>query len=115
LTAKPDEGLEKTLRGEVKAGPHARTFELYPRFRMPGRYDAVFFPTAATTHAFRLVGTVNGAPLDVTFTCNPAGHVAAAEDRSVVRVSDTVTRKGMVGSFGCRAARKEAEFPPAHH
>ena len=40
--AKPVEGLEKTLKVEVKAGPHARVFELEPRFRAPGRYDAVF-------------------------------------------------------------------------
>ena len=31
--AKPVEGLEKTLKVEVKAGPHARVFELEPRFR----------------------------------------------------------------------------------
>ena len=42
--AKPVEGLEKTLKVEVKAGPHARVFELEPRFRAPGRYDAVFYP-----------------------------------------------------------------------
>jgi hypothetical protein len=110
---KPVEGLEKTLKVEVKAGPAARTFELYPRFRTPGRYDAVFFPTMVTTYAFRLFGTVNQVPVDVTFTCNPSGHVAAAEDRAVVRVTDTVTRKGLVGSFGCPEPRQEAEFPPA--
>src|SRR6185295_13435167 len=47
--AKPVEGLEKTLKVEVKAGPHAHVFELEPRFRAPGRYDAVFYPTVATT------------------------------------------------------------------
>jgi hypothetical protein len=109
--AKPVEGLEKTLKVEVKAGPHARVFELYPRFRAPGRYDAVFYPTVATTYSYRVFGTVNGAPFDVTFVCNPGGHVGA-EDKSVVKVSTEVTRRGLTGSFGCPRPRSEAEFPP---
>ena len=109
--AKPVEGLEKTLKIEVKAGPHARVFELEPRFRAPGRYDAVFYPTVATTYTYRLFGTINGAPFDVTFACSPGGHIAG-EDRSVVKVSADVTRKGQAGSFGCPRARGEAEFPP---
>jgi hypothetical protein len=109
--AKPVEGLEKTLKVEIKAGPHARVFELYPRFRAPGRYDAVFYATVATTYSYRLFGTLNGTPFDVTFACNPAGHVAG-EDRSVVKVSAEVTRKGLMGSFGCPRPRSEVEFPP---
>jgi hypothetical protein len=108
---KPVEGLEKTLKVEVKAGPHARVFDLYPRFREPGKYDAVFYPTVATTYSYRVFGTVNGTPFDVTFACSPAGHVAT-EDKSVVKVSNEVTRKGLRGSFGCPRSRSEAEFPP---
>ncbi len=109
---KPVEALEKTLKVEVKAGPHARVFELSPRFREPGKYDAVFYPTVATTYSYRVFGTLNGTPFDVTFACNPAGHVAT-EDKSVVKVSPDVTRKGLRGSFGCPRPRSEAEFPPA--
>jgi len=108
---KPVEGLEKTLKVEIKAGPHARVFEFEPRFRDPGKYDAVFFPTMATTYMYRVFGTLNGAPFDVTFTCSPAGHVVT-EDKSVVKVSNDVTRKGLRGSFGCPVSRSEAEFPP---
>jgi hypothetical protein len=110
-SVKPVEGLEKTLKVEIKAGPHARTFELEPRFREPGKYDAVFYPTVATTYTYRVFGTVQGAPFDVTFTCSPAGHVAT-EDKSVVKVNNDVTRKGLRGSFGCPRPRSEAEFPP---
>jgi hypothetical protein len=109
---KPVEGLEKTLRVEIKAGPHARILDLSPRYRAPGQYDAVFYPTVATTYSYRVFGTLNGTPIDVTFACSPAGHVAAS-DPSVVKVSAEVTRKGLVGSFGCPRARREAEFPPA--
>jgi hypothetical protein len=108
---KPVEGLEKTLKVEVKAGPHARVFELYPRFREPGKYDAVFYPSVATTYSYRVFGTVSGTPFDVTFACSPAGHVAT-EDKTVVKVSNEVTRKGLRGSFGCPRPRSEVEFPP---
>jgi hypothetical protein len=107
---KPVEGLEKTLRVEVKAGPQSRDFELKPAFRQPGRYEAWFFPTVATTYTYRLHGTVNGVPVDLSFACNPTGHVAT-EDKSVVKVSNDVTRKALIGSFGCPQARQEAEFP----
>jgi hypothetical protein len=109
---KPVEGLEKNLKVEVKAGPHARVFDLYPAFRAPGRYQAVFYPTVPTTYSFRLFGTVNRVPVDVTFTCNPAGHVAF-EDRTAARLSSHVTRKVTIGSFGCPERREEVEFPPA--
>jgi hypothetical protein len=33
-------------------------------------------PTIATTYTYRLFGTINGALFDVTFACNPGGHVA---------------------------------------
>jgi hypothetical protein len=44
---KPMENLDKTLKVEVKAGPHARVFDLKPAYRAPGRYEAVFYPTVA--------------------------------------------------------------------
>jgi hypothetical protein len=108
---KPVEGLEKALQVELKAGPHTRVLELSPRYRAPGHYDAVFYPTVATTYSYRVFGTLNGAPLDVTFVCSAAGHVAT-NDRSVVKLSAEVTRKGLTGSFGCPRARSEVEFPP---
>jgi len=39
----------------------------------------------ATTYTYRLFGTIKGAPFDVSFACNPGGHVAG-EDRCVVTV-----------------------------
>jgi hypothetical protein len=109
---KPLDNLDKTLKVEVKAGPHARVFDLKPVYRTPGRYDAVFYPTVATTYSFRLFGTVNDVPVDLTFACNPLGHVSV-EENSTLPLSEHVTRKALVGSFGCPAARTDAEFPPA--
>jgi hypothetical protein len=44
--AKPVEGLEKTLKVEVKAGPRARAC---PGSGRPARTTRPFFPTVATT------------------------------------------------------------------
>ena len=109
---KPVDNLDKTLKVEVKAGPHARVFDLKPTYGAPGRYEAVFYPTVATTYSFRLFGTVDNVPVDLTFGCNPLGHVSV-EDKNTVKLSEQVTRKALIGSFGCPSARADAEFPPA--
>jgi hypothetical protein len=109
---KPLENLDNTLKVEVKAGPHARVFALKPAFRAPGRYEAVFYPTVATTYSFRLFGTLNDVPVDLTFVCNPLGHVSL-EDKNTLKLSEQMTRKALIGSFGCPAARTDAEFPSA--
>jgi hypothetical protein len=72
----------------------------------------VFYPTAPTTYNFRFVGTVEGVAVDITFTCNPLGHVSF-EDRTALNLSNGVTRKVVIGSFGCPAEKVDAEFPPA--
>ena len=109
---KPMEHLDTTLKVEVKAGPHARVFDLKPAYRAPGRYEAVFYPTMATTYSVRLFGTLTDLPIDLTFACHPLGHISL-EDKSAVKLSEGVTRKALIGSFGCPAARSDAEFPQA--
>jgi hypothetical protein len=109
---KPVENLDKTLKVEVRAGPHARVFDLKPTYATPGRYEVVFYPTVATTYTFRLFGTIDQVSVDLTFACNPLGHVSA-EDKNVVKLMEQVTRKALIGSFGCPTARADVEFPPA--
>jgi hypothetical protein len=111
LEVTPVDNLDKTLKVEVKAGPHARVFDLRPTYNAPGRYEVVFYPTVATTYSFRLFGTVDRVAVDLMFACNPLGHVSV-EDKNTVRLSEQVTRKALVGSFGCPVARGEVEFPP---
>ena len=109
---KPVDNLDKTLKVEVKAGPHARVFDLKPTYGAPGRYEAVFYPTVPTTYSFRLFGTVEHVPVDLSFACNPLGHVSV-EDHSSVPLSEQVTRTAISGSFGCPGMRTDVEFPPA--
>jgi hypothetical protein len=67
---------------------------------------------SATTYSFRLFGNVDKVPVDLTLACNPLGHVSV-EDKNTVKLSEQVTRKALIGSFDCPAARADAEFPPA--
>jgi hypothetical protein len=108
---KPVDNLDKALKVEVKAGPHARVFDLKPTYGAAGRYEAVFYPTVATTYSFRLFGAVDKVPVDLTFACNPLGHVSV-EDKNIVKLSEQVTRKALIGSFGCPGERAGVEFPP---
>jgi hypothetical protein len=109
---KPMANLDTTLKVEVKAGPHARVFDLKAAYRAPGRYEAVFYPTMAMTYSLRLFGTLTALPIDLSFVCHPLGHVSL-EDKSPLKPSEQVTREVLIDSFGYPAARTGAEFPPA--
>src|SRR5574337_848572 len=106
----PVEGLEKTLKVEISAGDKKKVFDLRPAFRDPGHFNAPFYPTIQTTYNYRFFGTVNNMPLDLTFSCNPTGE-ATLVDNSAVQISPGVTRKSIMGSFGCPESRSEAGFP----
>ncbi len=107
----PVEGLEKSLKVEVIAGNRKKTFDLAAQWGVKGSYEAVFFPTVETTYSYRLVGRINNAPLDVTFTCNPAGHPVTEDDAADVKLSEKVTQTLRSGAFGCPRAKADAGFP----
>ncbi|HET7685269.1 MAG TPA: hypothetical protein VFM19_02565 [Candidatus Limnocylindria bacterium] len=75
----PIEGLEETLRAQVSFGDQTRDLELTPRFDEPGWYESVFFPTAAGRYTFRIHGTIEGTPVDETFTSGVDGFGDVAE------------------------------------
>ena len=107
----PVTGLEQTLKVELAAGDKKETLSFDPSDEAPGAYAANFIPTVQTTYSYRIFGTINGSPVDLTFTCVPGEVSETAEDNSQVKVSDTVTRVNKVGAFGCPAARKAMGFP----
>jgi hypothetical protein len=109
--AKPVEGLNETLKVEISAADKKRVFDLSPAFNDPGAYRAPFFPTVQTTLTYRFFGTINGAPVDLSFVCNPAGHPRSEDDKSVVDVGSGVTRKLKAGAFGCPVAKADLGFP----
>jgi hypothetical protein len=109
--ATPVEGLESTLKVELIAGDKKMTQDIEPSFRDPGHYETAFYPTVATTFSYRIFGTINDTPVNLTFTCTPAGEAGAAPDNSTATVSNGVIRKGVAGGFGCPESRGEAGFP----
>lgn len=109
--AAPEEGLEETIQVELGAGNVTRVLQLEPAFGEPGAYEAPFYPTVATTITYRLFGTINNTPVDLTFTCTPTGEAGAAADMSTVQMSEGVVRKGIEGGYGCPAPLTDAGFP----
>lgn len=108
--AKPVEGLEKTLKVEISAGGKKVTKDLSPVFGQPGAYSAPFYPTVATTFSYRFFGTVDGIPVDITFTCSQGGE-SSGTDNTVVKLSDKVVRKMSAGGYGCPNPKSDAGFP----
>jgi len=117
--SKPIEGLENMLKVEVVAGDKNKTFDFEPAFMNPGHYEAPFFPTVETTYNYTLFGVINGTNFKATWTCSPAGWTCSPAERegtlisnnSTVEISPNVTRKSMMGSFGCPQPLSEAGFP----
>lgn len=109
----PLAGLETALKVELIAGDKKKTLDLSPVYNTPGAYKAAFFPTVQTTYAYRVFGELEKTPVDLTFTCTPAGHARAEEDTARVEVSNGVTRVLKSGGFGCPTAKAELGFPEA--
>ena len=105
------DGLEKTLKVELSAGAKKKVMQLEPAFRDPGHYNAPFYPTVQTTYNYRLFGTINNTPVNLTFTCSPGGAEAQGVSNSTVKISDGVERKALAGSFGCPNSRFDVAFP----
>jgi hypothetical protein len=104
-------GLEKTLKVEVIAGDKKKTFDLRAVYGEPGSYSATFIPTVQTTYTYRFFGTINEVPVDLSFTCNPAGHPATPEDTTKTEMGPKVSRTLKKGAFGCPMAKADVGFP----
>ena len=70
---KPVEGLEQTLKAEVIVGEAKRDLPLNARWGEAGAYESVFIPTVAGPYTFHLTGTIDGTPVDESFTSSPEG------------------------------------------
>jgi hypothetical protein len=105
------EGLDKGLKVEISAGGKKKTMDLTPIHGEAGAYRAMFTPTIETTYAYRFFGEINKTPVDLTFTCNPAGHPASPEDKTEVEVSAGVHQVLKKGAFGCPVAKAGLGFP----
>lgn len=109
--AKPVVGLEQNMKVEVIAGDKKKTMDLTPAYGDLGAYKNTFFPTIGTTFTYRFFGTINNTPVDLSFTCNPAGHVVSPEATTSVTLSAGVVQKFKAGAFGCPLTKESLGFP----
>jgi len=109
----PLQGAQESLQIEMSAGEAKKIVDLAPVYGIEGKYKSNFIATVPTTISYRLFGTLEETPVDVSFTCNPAGHPASEEETAEVEVSDNVTQTLKRGSFGCPQAKEAFGFPEA--
>ena len=69
----PVTGLEQTLKAEVIYGSDHRDLPVSAPEDKPGWYQSVFIPTAAGPYTFHIYGTIEGTPVDESFTSSPTG------------------------------------------
>jgi hypothetical protein len=111
-STKPIEELQDSLKAEISAGAKTKVLDLEPDEEQPGHYTASFIPDVETTYKFRIFGNLSGSPVSIDFSCSPG---AVSEDtvvsNSTEKISDTVTRNGVVGGYECPAPRSDGAFP----
>lgn len=107
----PVTGLESTLKLELIAGDKKKVQDIAAAYGAPGSYKTTFFPTIPTTFTYRIFGTINNTPVDLSFTCNPAGITASPEDKTEIAMGENVVRKFRSGQFGCPQTKAEFGFP----
>jgi len=111
-STKPVEELQDSLKAEISAGAKTKVLDLEPDEEQPGHYTASFIPDVETTYKFRIFGNLSGSPISIDFSCSPG---AVSEDtiisNSTEKISDTVTRNGVIGGYECPAPRSDGAFP----
>ena len=108
--------LWKTLRVEVKSGNTKKELRLFPYTHYDGLYHVDFFPTVSDTYSFRIFGTINGIPVEITTECTRAETHQKASDAHPTadfrkEISPNVILKSKGRGFSCPFQREDAEFP----
>jgi hypothetical protein len=88
------------------AGPKTKVLDVESDEEQSGHYTASFIPDVEITYKFRIFGNLSGSPISIDFSCSPG---AVSEDtiisNSIEKISDTVTRNGVIGGYECPAPR----------
>ena len=64
-------------------GETKRDLPLNARWGEAGAYESVFIPTVAGPYTFHLTGTIDGTPVDESFTSSPEGFNEVQEATAV--------------------------------
>lgn len=108
---KPVIGVQDSLQVELISGDVTKKVSLSPVWGAEGKYKSNFIATVPTTLTYRFFGTLENAPVDLTFTCNPAGNPAASEVTAPTKISDSVIQTSKKGAFGCPQPKEDFGFP----
>ncbi len=102
----PVEGLEQTLTAQVTYQGETRDLPLEARDGSPGWYQSVFIPTAAGPYTFHITGSIQGTPIDESFTSSPTGfdEVQEASAGQWPNELPTVSELSVTASKGADAA-----------
>jgi hypothetical protein len=71
MTGEPVVGLETSLRAEIIFGSSRRELALQPMFGEEGAYTADILPTEPGDYTWRVFGTIEDTPVDVSLTSGP--------------------------------------------
>ncbi len=104
-------GAQDSLQLEMSAGDKSRVVSLSPVHGAEGQYKSDFIATVPTTLTYRVYGTLEDTEVDLSFTCNPAGHPQSEEDTNRTEISDNVFQTLKRGSFGCPQPKEAFGFP----
>lgn len=104
-------GAQENIQVEMIAGDKKKIVNLSPVYGYEGQYKSNFIATVPTTLTYRIFGTLENTPVDISFTCNPAGHPQSEEDTTRTEISDNVFQTLKRGTFGCPQPKEEFGFP----
>lgn len=82
-TNQPVLGLADTLKAEIIYGSSRRELEVRPQFGKDGYYTAHVLPSEAGDYTWRIYGTIEGTPVDVSMTSGPQKFNAVQPKRDV--------------------------------
>ncbi len=99
----PVEGLAETLQAEVIYGDQSMPLTIEPVFETPGAYKADFIPTATGAYTFHITGSIEGTPVDESFTSSP-DTFSEVEDRSALTFPNNVKAVGAVAADASKAS-----------
>lgn len=88
-TAKPVEGLEKTLQAELIFGAKTMPLIVRARFGQPGAYTADLVPTRPGSYIFHVFGAIEGQTVDERFESGP-GRYNDPQDMAALQFPDKV-------------------------
>jgi hypothetical protein len=82
-TGEPVTGLEETLKATLVFGGSSRELAIEPRWGQEGAYTAQVIPTETGDYTWKIVGDIEGTPVDVEMSAGPETF-SSIESKSAV-------------------------------